>query len=179
MAKSSPTFQFHDAGTLPPPGPVGRLARLIFGAGAIYWVVQLFRFGEMDALTNAWVIGFTAFAVHLTPYTLNIGLGLRLGFWPRLLAVGLLIGAAVVGWRSSGELISPQLWSATYWLNIYVYLHLGGSFLLAALFGTPGCEMRAIPILIGQITRRETRDHECPGPIGAIDRWERSLKSDG
>lgn len=35
MLKSSPTFQFHGAGTLRPPGPIGRLSRLIFGAGAI------------------------------------------------------------------------------------------------------------------------------------------------
>lgn len=179
MAKTSPTFQFHGAGTLPPPGLIGRLSRLIFGGGAIYWAVQLFRFGEMDALTNAWVIGLTAFAVHLAPYTLNIGFGLRLGFWPRVVALGLIVGAAVVGWQTSGEWISPQLWATVYWTNLYVYLHLGGSFLLAALFGTAGCEMRAIPILIGRITQREIRDHECPGPIGAIDRWERSLKSDG
>ncbi|MFT6663016.1 MAG: hypothetical protein ACJA0K_003031 [Maricaulis maris] len=179
MAKPSPTYQFRDGGTIPPPGPIGRLSRLIFGAGAIYWAAQLFRFGEMDALTNAWVIGFTAFAVHLAPYTLNIGLGFRLGLWPRLLATGLLIGSAAIGWQSSGEWINSHLWSTAYWLNIYVYLHLGSSFFLAALFGTPGCEMRAIPILVGRIAGRETRDHECPGPIGAIDQWERSLKSDG
>jgi hypothetical protein len=179
MAKSAQTFQFHGAGTLPPPGPIGRLSRLIFGAGAVYWVVQLIRFGEIDALTNVWVIGLTAFAVHLAPYTLSIGLGLRLGFWPRLLALGLIAGAAVVGWQSTGEWVNSMLWSSVFWLNLYVYLHLGGSFLLAAAFGTPGCEMRAIPILIGRVAGRDIRDHECPGPIGSIDRWERSFRSNG
>jgi len=179
MPKPSPTFQFHGAGTLPPPGPIGRLSRLIFGVGAVYWAVQLIRFGEVEALTNAWVIGLTVFAVHLAPYTLNIGLGLRLGFLPRLLPLGLIAGAALVGWQSTGEWINPLFWTSVLWLNLYVYLHLGGSFLLAAVFGTPGCEMRAMPILIGRMVGRDIRDHECPGPIGSIDRWERSLKPDG
>jgi hypothetical protein len=73
------------------------------GAGAVYWAVQLIRFGEVEALTNAWVIGLTVFAVHLAPYTLNIGLGVRFGFWPRLLALGLIVGAALVGGQSAGE----------------------------------------------------------------------------
>lgn len=179
MPKTSLTFQFYGAGTLPPPGPIGRLSRLIFGAGAVYWAVQLLRFGEVEALTNAWVIGLTAFAVHLAPYTLNIGLGARLGFWPRLLALGLIVGAALVGWQSTGELVSPLLWTSVFWLNLYVYLHLGGSFFLAAVFGTPGCEMRALPILVGRMVGRDIRDHECPGSIGSIDRWERSLRTDG
>lgn len=179
MPKPSPIFQFHRAGTLPPPGPIGRLSRLIFGAGAVYWAIQLIRFGEVEALTNAWVIGLTVFAVQLLPYTLNIGLGVRLGFWPRPLALGLIVGAAIIGWQSNGEWINPLLWTSVLWLNLYVYLHLGGSFLLAAVFGTPGCEMRAMPILIGRMVGRDIRDHECPGPVGSIDRWERALKRDG
>jgi hypothetical protein len=120
MPKPSPTFQFHGAGTLPPPGPIGRLSRLIFGVGAVYWAVQLIRFGEVEALTNAWVIGLTVFAVHLAPYTLNIGLGLRLGFLPRLLPLGLIAGAALVGWQSTGEWINPLFWTSVLWLNLYV-----------------------------------------------------------
>ena len=57
-------------------------------------------------------------------------------------------------------------------INLYAFIHLGLSFLLAAVFGTPGCEMRAQPILIGRMMGHEVRDHECPGPIGTIDRWE-------
>ncbi len=59
----------------------------------------------------------------------------------------------------------------------YVYGHLGISFILAAFLATPGCEMRALPHLLGMIAGGEAREHCCPGFIEHIDRWERQRTS--
>ena len=173
MADAKPTFRFDDAGTIPPPGWIGRAARALFGYGSLYWVYQIVRFGDVGALTNLSVIGFTLFALQLIPYTVNIGFGIRLSFWPRLLAALGIAAAAYLGWQSTGEVAPPSLWNAIAILNIYVYGHLGISFVLAAIFATAGCEMRALPILIGRLAGRRARDHYCPGPIRTIDHWER------
>ncbi len=85
MADAKPTFRFDDAGTIPPPGWIGRAARALFGYGSLYWVYQIVSFGDVGALTNLSVIGFTLFALQLIPYTVNIGFGIRLSFWPRYL----------------------------------------------------------------------------------------------
>lgn len=59
------------------------------------------------------------------------------------------------------------------WLG-YFYGHLGVSFLLAAAIGTPGCEMRSIPELIGRARGTPSHEHRCPvGFLARIDEWER------
>ncbi len=175
MAGTEPTFRFDAAGTIPPPGWIGRAVRAFLGYGSLYWVYQIISFGDAAALTNFYVIGLTLFALQLVPYTVNIGSGVKLSFWPRLIAALGIAIAGYFGWQSTGDIASPTLWNAIAILNIYVYGHLGISFALSAIFGTAGCEMRAVPILIGRLTGRKARDHYCPGPIRTIDNWERKL----
>ena len=69
------------------------------------------------------------------------------------------------------------LWWASQLVNVYVYAHLGLSFLLSAILATPGCEMRAIPHLAGILTRAPAREHYCPGFLDNVDRWERARHS--
>jgi hypothetical protein len=38
--------------------------------------------------------------------------------------------------------------------------------------GTPGCEMRAIPDLLGRLTGHTAQEHHCPGFITPLDNWE-------
>ena len=114
MADAKPTFRFDDAGTIPPPGWIGRAARALFGYGSLYWVYQIVSFGDVGALTNLSVIGFTLFALQLIPYTVNIGFGIRLSFWPRLLAALGIAAAAYLGWQSTGEVAPPSLPSAAH-----------------------------------------------------------------
>jgi len=172
MTKKPEIFRFDVPGTIAPPRWIGRLVRLGFGVGALYWVRQLVVFGDAAALSNLWVIGLTAFALQLLPYVVNIGLGIGLGFWRRLTALALIGGAAIFGYATAQTLVSDTLWFVVFGLNIYVYGHLGASFVASALFATPGCEMRAIPILLGKLFGRPVRDHYCPGVIGKIDQWE-------
>ncbi|WP_421788647.1 hypothetical protein [Hyphobacterium sp.] len=135
-------------------------------------MVQVIGVSNARALLNPTVIAFSLFAVYLVGYVVNIGTGLRLGASPRIVAVVGLALAGMMGWAMDGILTSDVLWRAIRWFMIYVYGHLGVSFVLAAAFATPGCEMRSIPILIGRLTGKPPRDHHCPGPIDAIDRWE-------
>ena len=175
MAEAEPTFHFEDADTIQPPGWIGRAVRALFGYGSLNWIYQLSSFGDAQALSNLFVIGLSLFALQLIPYTVNIGFGVSLSFWPRLIAATGIAVAMFLGWQSTGDLTSPMLWNAVLVLNMYVFGHLGISFVLSTLFRTAGCEMRAIPILLGRLTGKKARDHHCPGPIRAVDNWEQSL----
>ena len=55
---------------------------------------------------------------------------------------------------------------------IYIFTHLGVSFLISAVISTPGCEMRSLPHLWSIITGHKTYEHVCPGPLHKIDLWE-------
>jgi len=49
---------------------------------------------------------------------------------------------------------------------------------LAALFATPGCEMRSIPEAVRRITGKPVQEHTCPiWFIAKIDDWERQLRN--
>jgi len=177
MSQSPPTFGFADSNTIQPPGPIGRFVRAILAFGSLYWVFEITRQGELWTLTHPYTLLFTLMALYLTPYAVNIGFGVRLGFWPRIVAIAGIGLVAIWGWNQSGIWTSQPLWWAVLALNIYVFSHLGISFALSALFGTQGCEMRSIPILLGRLSGRPARDHHCPGPIGQLDRWEASIWS--
>ena len=80
----------------------------------------------------------------------------------------------VVAFVIHGELNSPILGVPLFaWLT-YFYGHLGLSFVVASVLATPGCEMRAIPELVGHMTGHGSAEHHCPSSlITKIDEWER------
>lgn len=176
MIEAHARSTFQEAGSLRTPGLVGRGVRLVFGIGALYWLFQLIAFGGVDLLSDVPLVALTAFALYLVPYVVNIGFGLGLGSWPRVIALLALAAATVIGWFTSGAWFSESLWLTVFILNAYTFTHLGMSFILSAIFATPGCEMRSAPILWGRLFDLRVRDHVCPGPIGMIDRWEAGLK---
>ncbi len=103
-------LKLDEPGSLPKPGPVGRVVRLLFGLLCLWFVSEL-----------------TA-------------------------AAGSLIA-------SNGHVL-PLIW------ELYLFGHLGLSFVLAAAIGTPGCEMRALHDLYSRITGNPTKEHYCPvGPF--------------
>lgn len=146
--------------------------RLIFGVGCGWLVVELFRHNYVEQLENPLVLGFALFALSLVPYVVNIGFGVTWGMWPRRIAVIILATTFVIGYLYFGELVNDWAWTGVRVFMLYVYTHLGLSFMLSAVIATPGCEMRSIPHLIGLITGRPVNEHHCPGVIGKIDRWE-------
>lgn len=172
------TFRFDQPGTLVKPGPVGRIVRLVLGALCLGLVWQLALHTDVADLRNPSVWLLAVLALVLAPYVANIGFGVTWGSWPRIISVALLLGAAVFSYITAGDALAVPLWATvTLWM-IYVYAHLGSSFLLSAILATPGCEMRAIPHLFGLVFKHETREHYCPGFIDRIDEWERHRHSD-
>ena len=168
--------RFDEPGTLEKPGPIGRLVRLTLEIGLAFVVWGLLDDGAGLAATGTVVhwslLAAIAFALLVFPYVVNIGWGLNLKAWPRRIVGAILVGGVLFSWATAGDTWSPALgWSTWGWM-LYTFAHLGISFLIAAVIGTPGCEMRAIPNLWTLLTGRETKEHYCPGFINNIDAWE-------
>lgn len=80
----------------------------------------------------------------------------------------------MLAWVNDGDFNSPVLGVPLFVWLAYFYGHLGISFVLATALATPGCEMRAIPQLVGRITGHAAPEHHCPVSfITKIDAWER------
>jgi len=114
------------------------------------------------------------FALCVFNYVVNIGFSRDWHRYPLILCLIFLLAVATVGYSITDDAGTEVLGvTVLLWLG-YFYTHLGISFLLAAASATPGCEMRAIPELIGKITHRESKQHLCPVSIlSGIDQWEK------
>lgn len=55
--------------------------------------------------------------------------------------------------------LGPPLGMLVYLLITTVLGYLGLSFILAAVVGVPGCELRAMPLVISYVSGRETSEH--------------------
>jgi hypothetical protein len=172
-----PLFRFDAPGTLERPGPLGRMIRLLVG-GFLLWNFYLFlTLVGPEHLDNTTVLIWFVATGWLVPYVVNIGWGVQWGMWPRIALIALWAVAGLVGLVIQGELASPPLWFVLKWSSLYVMGHLGVSFFLSGIIATPGCEMRAIPHLLGLASGRARAEHYCPGFVDTVDRWERSLLS--
>ncbi len=175
--ESKATSGFDRPGTLERPRPIGRLVRLGLGAACLYLVWVLLVHGGIWQLGNLVMWVWFVFGIWVLPPVVNIGFGKAWGvWWPRAGAMLVTLGAVVAGYLIEGTVLADPLWWVMKGLMIYVYGHMGLSFLLSAILATPGCEMRAIPQLIGIIMRRPSAEHYCPGFIDTVDRWESKLK---
>lgn len=170
-------LRLDEPGTLPRPGPVGRLARLIFGAMCLYYVNGLLTIadgilspdgGIPQMLWNGIVPG-----LFLVSYVVNIGYSRAWKKWPAVVSAVVLGMIATVGYLTSGTVETAALGRSIWGWELYVFGHLGAAFLVAAVIGTPGCEMRAFHDLYSRLTGVPVKEHYCPvGPLHPIDRWE-------
>ena len=165
-------FHFDDEGTLPTPGLVGRLVRLLLGVIIAKFIYDWLIFIDSSDYLNPFILLWIAFSISLVPYVVNIGFGINTGAKPRFVLLGVWVLAVVTGYVIETTLRSEFLWSVVEVTQIYIYGHLGISFLLSAVLSTPGCEMRAIPHLMGMVSGQGSQEHYCPGFIDNIDRWE-------
>jgi len=178
MKQSDPLILV-DKGTLGRPGPVGRIVRLGLGLLCLYGLSELLLYRQNIIQTPASVLPnislLVLFAVFIINYVVNIGFGRSWGRWPSYLSVAGLLILAAISWLAFGNTDHP-LFGAVLWAwLVYFYAHLGSSFVLAAIIATPGCEMRAIPELLGRLSGRATAEHHCPAAfITKIDEWERN-----
>jgi len=175
--------QFEQTGSLSPPGPIGRLVRLVFGLGTLYAFFQFVDIGFLDAQKADRFFSWQApthpsfwlpvlFFFWVCPYVVNIGFSRNWRRKPQWILLAAVTIAAIGAYFQGGSLWSPAMaWLILIWL-LYVTAHLGFAFLLAAILGTPGCEMRAFHHLWTILTGKETKEHYCPGQLDKIDKWE-------
>ncbi|NNE05548.1 MAG: hypothetical protein HKN15_07490 [Xanthomonadales bacterium] len=179
MAPGTPikeVFHFDKEGTLPRPGPIGRLVRGVLGVLIIKFVLDWLTLIDSSDYDQPFILLWILFSVALAPYVVNIGFGVNFGAIPRYVLIGAWGLAGLAGWALESRLDSELLWTVIEITQVYIYGHLGLSFALSAVLATPGCEMRAIPQLLGKLSGSGSKEHYCPGFIDAVDRWERERK---
>ncbi len=168
---------FVEPGSIEPPGPVGRLVRLVLGLICLDLVRQIID-DIPGMIERGWPVNpvsictiFLGFYL-LKPVT-NIGFTVNLKYLPQLLVGAVSVAALVIGWLVEGVLFGQMFTASLMLWMTYVFGHLGISFVLAALLKTPGCEMRSIPHLWSKLSGRKSPEHHCPGPLTPLDNWER------
>ena len=174
---ASTDLKLDDPGSLPRPGPLGRLVRLALGV-LCAWNVQ----GLLDASNQLLdaaghlrpvVWNSAAVGLFLISYVINIGFSRSWKKWPAFASAALFLAVAGIGYFTAGA-FETQLLARTVWVwTLYLYGHLGAAFMISVLIATPGCEMRAFHDLYSRITGIPTKEHYCPiGPLHPIDQWE-------
>ncbi len=170
-------LKLDEPGSLPPPGPVGRLVRLAFGLLSLWYVYGLIQVsGDLvtaDGSIRPLIWNGIIFGLFLVSYVVNIGFSRAWKKWPAIVSAAALAIIAGIAYAMSGP-IETNLLARSLWIwELYVFSHLGLAFIIAGVIGTPGCEMRAFHDLYSKLTGVPTKEHYCPvGPLHPIDQWE-------
>jgi hypothetical protein len=170
-------LKLDEPGSLPRPGPLGRFVRLAFGVlclSQVYWLIQVAEnLIGADGHIRSVIWNGILVGLFLISYVVNIGYSRTWKKWPAIVSAGAFLVIAAYGYLVA-EVAETRLLSASIWLwEFYLFSHLGAAFVIAAIIGTPGCEMRAFHDLYSRITGTPTKEHYCPvGPLQPIDKWE-------
>ena len=132
---------FQQSGTLPRPLLIGRLGRLTFGLGSLFYFTWLIIYRDAFVGSSVpefgWWIG-VFFAFYYVPDLVVVGLSLR---WGRLSQLAVLIIAAVLfvaNLAAYQNAWAPPLgWGLVIFTGVF-YGSLGVSFLIAAILSVPG-----------------------------------------
>ena len=166
-------------GSLRRPGPIGRLVRLAFGILCMWYAIGLVEVSgsliTSDGHIRSLVWNGILPGLFLVSYIINIGFSRAWKKWPAIVSAGVIVVVGGIGYLAEGT-IETSLLARTIWAwELYLFSHLGTAFVIAAVIGTPGCEMRAFHDLYSRLTGIPTKEHHCPvGPLAPIDRWEGS-----
>ena len=170
-------LRLEETGSLPKPGPIGRVVRLAFGALCVYYVVGLIDVsGDLigsDGHIRTVVWNGVLIGLFLISYIVNIGFSRAWKKWPAILCAGVFIALAGYGQVTQGAIETNALASAIWGWELYLFSHLGTAFIISAVISTPGCEMRAFHDVYSRLSGLPTKEHFCPvGPLHPIDKWE-------
>jgi hypothetical protein len=174
-------LKLDEPGSLPRPGPVGRLVRFGLGILCLWYVYNLIQVsGNLmgtDGSIRSVIWNGIILGLFLISYVVNIGFSQAWKKRPAVVSAAAIAIIAGVGYALE-RTIETNLLARSMWIwEIYVFSHLGLAFVIAALIGTPGCEMRALHDLYSRLTGVPTKEHYCPvGPLNPIDQWEASQK---
>ena len=170
-------LKLDDPGTLPRPGPIGRIARLAYGLICVWYVFGLIGISShlmtADGHIRLLVWNGVIVGLFLASYVINIGYSRAWNKWPAIVSAGIFLAIGGIGYLTNGIIETDFLARAVWGWEVYLFSHLGGAFLLSSLIGTPGCEMRAFHDVFSRLTGIPTKEHYCPvGPLHPIDQWE-------
>ncbi len=170
-------LKLDEPGSLPRPGPIGRLVRLAFGVMCAWYVQVLFTVSNQiigpDDHVRSLVWNGTAVGLFLISYVINIGFSRSWKKWPAVVSAAIFLMFAGTGYVTAGTFETDLLARVMWTWNVYLYAHLGVAFLISGFIVTPGCEMRAFHDLYSRLTGNPTKEHYCPvGPLHPIDQWE-------
>ena len=174
-------LKLDEPGTLPRPGPIGRLVRLAFGTLCINFVIELLQVRtelfDRDGHVHIVIWNGLLPALFLISYVINIGFSRALKKWPAAISAMAMMAIASLSYMASGSAESIALARALWIWELYLFGHLGAAFLLSAAIATPGCEMRAFHDLYARVTGKPTKEHYCPiGPLHPVDQWESRMR---
>ncbi len=170
-----------EPGSLPRPGPIGRLVRLAFGLTCAWYIQGLLVVSNqlMDSSGHVRSVVWNGIVVglFLISYVINIGYSRSWKKWPAIVSAALFLIVAGIGYITSAS-FQTEFLARTLWVwEIYLFSHLGLAFLISGVIVTPGCEMRAFHDLYTRVTGIPTKEHYCPvGPLHPIDQWEAGRK---
>ena len=163
-------------GILPKPGWLGRGIRLglgillLLGAfGIVESFQQLVNAQRVPESIELWVFAGLLFISMRD--VIDLGLTVRWGQKAQiaiLLLAGICIGVGIIFY---GRLWAPPLGLLFSIWCLSIAIPLGLALILAALLGTPGCEMRSYAHLLAWLRNRSAAEHYCPGGIDFVDRW--------
>ncbi len=156
------------------PGPIGLGIRVLLGATALYWFAALLTkwnvFLERDPIQSGRL--YTLFTIWLLPEVFALTFRRPWGPWP---AVVFLAGGAVIGLAghlAGGRLWNPVLAGWVYAGDLLVFGALAVSFLVAVLTRSPGCELGALPWVLGGRQGEAAPRPGCAVGLDRLDAWE-------
>jgi hypothetical protein len=157
------------------PGLIGRLVRALLGLGILLGMLLTSPQELADPDGLFWLL--TAFAIWALPHIFTIALNRRWGRWPQIVS-GVLVAATIgFDWLLYHAFWALPLAWLLYMIDWLVLGALAGSYLLASLLATPGCEWRALPDLYARLSgKRFQSPHRCPMGLDRLDHWEARRK---
>ena len=170
-------LKLDEPGSLPRPGPIGRIVRLAFGILCLWHVSGLIQAtGNLlsnDGHIKSVVWNGLLIGLFLVSYVVNIGFTKAWKKWPFFISFGVFLLIAGFGYLTQGNVETNLLAQVIWGWELYVFSHLGFAFIVSSLVGNPGCEMRAFHYLYSRFTGLPSKEHYCPiGPLHSIDQWE-------
>ena len=173
-------LKLEEPGSLPGPGPFGRVMRLGLGSMCLWYVFSLIQVAgnlfDSDDHIRPVVWNGVIIGLFLVSYIVNIGFSRAWKKWPAFISAAVFLLIAGAGYLTQGRIETSLLASVIWGWELYLFTHLGLAFLVSGIIATPGCEMRAFHDLYSRLTGLPAKEHYCPiGPLHSIDQWEADL----
>lgn len=167
--------------TLAPAGLFGRLGKMLMGIAQVAFVFTLvtnLQFITADGPPRSlsfWLVVVLAF--YLFNWAVNLGFNRTWGKNPLRVAMAATAVAGLVGFLVQGQLWSAPLAAVVSLVAGYVHGHVGVCHILAAIMGTPGCEMRVFSDIACRFTGKTPKLARCPGIWSRIDEMEAAWRA--